>query len=166
MTALTRNISIRALARDDVPEVIDLLQSCHRRPDGTVPPRYGESHLRRMLFDATAAICPHGSNVLVAVVDGDIVGVVAYRSAFISALGWEIAYWGTSPRHQGHGVGGRLLDAALTQIRHGAAPDHFVLVRTAHPAAFARRGFHPLPDDAALMRAQVRSLRLATLENA
>lgn len=166
MTALTRNISIRKLARDDVPEVIDLLQACHRRPDGTMPPRYSESALRRMLYDATAAICPHGSNVLVALADEDIIGVVAYRSAFISALGWEIAYWGTSPSHQGYGVGGRLLDAALTQIRQGAGPDHFVLVRTAHPAAFARRGFHPLPEDAALMRAQVRGLRLRVLEDA
>ncbi|CAO3445807.1 hypothetical protein [Azospirillum argentinense] len=163
---MTGPLSIRKLAHADVREVVDLLQACHRRADGTVPPRYADAALGRLLYYATAAICPHGSQVLVAVVGGAIVGVVAYRAAFISAMGHEIAYWGTAPQHQGRGVGGRLLDAALTQISHAAAPDHFVLVRTAHPSSFARRGFRPLPEDTALMRARVGDLRLVATEDA
>ncbi|MGY0790933.1 GNAT family N-acetyltransferase [Azospirillum argentinense] len=159
--------TIRTMLRGDVPAVIDILRDCHRQPGGAIPQRYA-ADLRDVLFDALAGITPHAAQVLVASVgeEARVVGAIAFRRAFISAAGWDIAYWGVCPTVQGAGVGGRLLDAALRHVQNRAEPDHFVMARTSRPDVFERRGFQAVTAAPALMLAWVRDLRAAGLAQA
>ncbi|TWA71890.1 N-acetylglutamate synthase-like GNAT family acetyltransferase [Azospirillum baldaniorum] len=160
--------TIRTMLRGDVPAVIEILRDCHRQPGGAIPQRYA-TDLRDVLFDSLAGITLHVPQVLVATVgeEARVVGAIAFRRAFVSAAGWDIAYWGVCPTVQGAGVGGRLLDAALLRIQNRAEPDHFVMVRTGRPDVFERRGFQAMtPGPAALMLAWARDLQGARLAQA
>ncbi|AWJ93294.1 N-acetyltransferase (plasmid) [Azospirillum baldaniorum] len=160
--------TIRTMLRGDVPAVIEILRDCHRQPGGAIPQRYA-TDLRDVLFDSLAGITLHVPQVIVATVgeEARVVGAIAFRRSFISAAGWDIAYWGVAPQFQAAGIGGRLLDAALRHVQNRAEPDHFVMARTGRPDVFERRGFQAVtaaPN--ALMLAWVRDLRAAGLAQA
>lgn len=154
-------IIVRPIEFTDRSALVDLLQSCHRREDGSVPRRYRSTDLFALYHDALSGICPHKPSVLVALIGGETAGTIGYARSFFAGSGWEIAYWATAPAFQGRGVGNRLLDTALIQIRHRAGLDDFVLARTSHTARFRARGFVPVPSDPSLMRAEVKGLRIA-----
>lgn len=163
MTALATasSLAIHNLAATDVTPLVAILQDCHRRPDGTVPPRYEARVLTRMFYDSLGSMCPHRGRVLVGHIGREVAGMVSYSASRFSGMGWDVAYWATAPRFRGAGVGSQILNAALTDIRwKSGSIDDFILVRTAFPAAFERRGFRSLPDDPAMMRVLVRNLRL------
>lgn len=160
MTASASPLIIRGLQAVDVSALVAIIRDAHVRPDGTVPARYDTITLTRMFFATLSSLCPHRAKVLVGEVDGEPVGGICYSASRLSSLGWEVSYWATATRMQGAGIGSQLLDAALTRIVWASGPDHFVLVRSALAGAFEKRGFRPLRDDPAIMRALVRELHL------
>lgn len=158
-------IAIRPLSHDEILQVVSLIQAAHRDQSGLVSSRYEALPLCQMLNDSLSSTCPHAARVLVAQCGADPAGVIAYRQAFVSAIGWDIGYWATAPWFRGTGVGGRLLDAALIAIRERAEPHHFVQARTMNPAPhqFLRRGFIRTAEDPHLLRVIVRDLMLEHL---
>ncbi len=160
MTASASPLVIRGLQATDVSALVAILRDAHARPDGTVPARYDTVSLTRMFFASLSSLCPHRAEVLVGAVDDEPVGVLCYSASRLSSLAWEVSYWATASRMQRAGIGCRILDAALTQIKWASGPDHFVLVRSALAGAFEQRGFGQFHDDPAIMRALVRDIRL------
>lgn len=162
MIATASSVSVRNMQLADVAPLVGILRDAHVRPDGTVPARYDTVSLTRMFFTSLGSLCPHRAEVLVGEVDDEPVGVISYSASRLSGLGWEISYWATAGRMQGAGIGSQLLDAALTHIVWASGPDHFVLVRSTVTTSFEQRGFRPLQDDPAMMRAMVRDIRPGT----
>ena len=80
---------------------------------------------------------------LVAEHDGEVVGHVGLSHAWLDAPRELVDVWLLSPlsvlpEHQGHGVGSRLVAAAIEQARSGGAP---LLFLEGDPGYYGNRGF-------------------------
>jgi putative acetyltransferase len=105
---------------------------------------------------------------LVAEVDGEVVGHIAFSPVVVDAGGQTIAGVGlapmaVAPAHQRRGIGGRLIEEGLRRL--GAAGHRFCVV-LGHAEYYPRHGFaqaiehgirweRPVPDDVFFVRALV-----------
>lgn len=80
---------------------------------------------------------------LVAVVDGEVVGHIAFSPVVVEAEGRVmhgigLAPMAVAPSHQRHGIGGRLIEGGLQRLR---AQGHPFCVVLGHPDYYPRHGF-------------------------
>lgn len=121
---------------------VDVIQAAHRRPDGSVAPRFERAALLDQLHDSVRATRRDRPRFVLALAGNDaVVGVGGYRPAWCSGFGWELAYGAVLPLWQGRGVGRALLPQRLDAIAAGGKPGDFVLATTRRPATFERLGF-------------------------
>lgn len=121
---------------------VDVIQAAHRRPDGSVAPRFERGALLDQLHDSVRVTRRDRPRFLLALAGNDaVVGVGGYKPAWCSGFGWELAYGAVLPLWQGRGVGLALLRARLDAIARAGAPGDFILARSGRPSTFIRLGF-------------------------
>jgi GNAT superfamily N-acetyltransferase len=122
-----------------------------------------EENDRALFGDPYAAIIAPGGQIYCAIAaddgdDGQVVGACAVLRH--SDQVYELAKMAVDPRWQGRGIGGLLVEAAITFARSaGASTLMLVSNSRLEPALrlYARHGFHPVPlrDDHGYARADV-----------
>lgn len=163
---LAGGVIIRRLRDVDpcaVGQATEVLQVAHRRPDGSLAPRFEHGRLFDELYDSVHAQRPGQARFFVALdtATNRVVGVAGYRQAWCSAFGWELSYAGVHPDWQGRGIGQAMIVARLRSIQGEGSEGDFVLVRAARPATFRRMGFSPCMGDPHLLVGKVGAIALS-----
>ena len=107
--------------------------------DVSFPPEFGEGWTRAQL---AGSLVGDTSSVYLASSDGGDLGFSLCRNAGIEV---ELLLIGVTPAARGTGVGGRLIDAAVSDARAKGAEEMFLEVRANNAAAqrlYRSRAFH------------------------
>jgi GNAT superfamily N-acetyltransferase len=143
--------TIRTAGPDDHPTIREILRAAYAQYTGAVPAAVWDAFLTDILdLDRHAR---HGQ-LLVAVVDGDIVGYAAfYPDASAQGVGWPPGWAGgrglaVRPGHRGHGIAPRLLAEIERRALAGGATAfafHTSSFMTTAVALYDRLGYCRVP---------------------
>ena len=147
-----RSLFVRHAWTAEHPEIRELMRAAYGQYAGEIAPDVWDVYLADLLdMDRHA----RDGDILVAVVDGEIAGCVAFcPDASVQGFGWPSGWAGgrglaVHPAYRGHGVAGALMAALERRARVAGAPAfafHTSGFMTTAVALYERMGYRRAPE--------------------